>query len=309
MKIAIKSLALLLTIITSHGNVEHAHKLNIVATNSIIGNWVKEIANNNANLTILVGADTDNHTFEANPRDGVILSKADIIFENGLGLEFWLNGLYQSSNSKAIRVPLSNHIKSLLKNECHGLLPCNHGHHHHSEYDPHTWLSVDNVLIMVQTITDILAAQDPANANSYKENNSRYIDALKKLDAWIFEQIQQIPLPNRKLVTNHDSLAYFANRYGFKIIADVLGSTTTENVEPSASQFANLVKIIRKNKVPAIFGENTQTPVLVNILAKEAHLPQPKLLYIEALSKENGPAKNYIQLMQYNVDVLVESLK
>ncbi len=305
--IIIHSFFLFLSVIpiNAYGNTKTSEPpLQIVATDSIIADWIKNISNNSFHLTTLVGPDTDNHTFEPSPQDSVALSKANLIFENGLGLEFWLNGLYKSSESKASRIALSSHIKNLLKANCHGP-HCNHG----QDYDPHTWLDVTNAITMVQIITDTLINKNPQNAQTYQTLSEKYIAELKSLDDWIFQQVSQIPLNNRKLITNHNSFAYFAKRYGFTILGDILGSTTTEHVDPSAAHFKDLVKIIRKNKVPAIFGENIHNNALVNKLANETHLPQPKLLYTEALSKEDGPAKNYIELMKYNVKTLVENLK
>lgn len=309
MKILIFYITALLSITMVYGNVGNANneKLNILATNSIIGDWVKEVAGDEVKLTIIVGPDTDNHTFEPTPQDGVRLTKADIIFENGLGLEYWLNALYKASKSKAKRIVLGSQLKDLLPIDCHGHFKCSHSHH--NEYDPHIWLSLNYAITTVQNITDALVNEDPKNAEVYKKRSLRYIDELKKLNSWIIEQTALIPPSNRKLVTNHDSFRYFAREYGFTALGDILGSTTTENVDPSASQFSNLVKVILKNKVPAIFGENIQNSVLVNKLADEAKLPKPKLLYTEALSKKDGPAKNYIELMKYNVNTLVEGLR
>lgn len=309
MKYIILYLSALLTITTSYGGVEDSNvsRLQVLATNSIIGDWVREIAGDMVDLNVIVGPDTDNHTFDPTPQDGVRLVKADIIFENGLGLEYWLNALYKSSKSKAKRIALGDGLPDLLPIDCHGHFNCGHGHN--QEYDPHVWLNPNYVIRMVERITDVLVKEDPKDGDIYKNRSSQYIEKLKKLNAWIKEEVARIPEDNRKLVTNHDSFSYFAREYGFTALGDILGSTSTENVDPSASQFVKLVKVIRKNKVPAIFGENIQNSVLVNKLAREAKLPQPKLLYTEALSKADGPAKNYIELMKYNVNILVEGLK
>lgn len=306
MKIITLFSVLLLSIPVSHADIAYP-KLKVIATNSIIGDWVKEVANDHVDLTVFVGPDTDNHTFEPTPQEGVQLAKADIIIENGLGLEYWLNALYKSSESKALRVALNRDLKDLLTVNCHGHFKCSHAHDH--EYDPHTWLSPDYVITMVQSITDVLVNKDPKNADFYKSRSRKYLEKLRELDAWIIEQVALIPPANRKLITNHDSFRYFARQYGFMQLGDILGSTSTDNVDPSAAQFATLVKVIHKNKVPAIFGETIQNPVLINNLAQAAKLPRPKLLYTEALSKEEGPAKNYIELMRYNVKTLVEGLK
>lgn len=310
MKIVMAYLALWVSVVLSYGD-DVGSKLKVVATNSIIGDWVKEVAgvkgapDDRVELTVLVGPDTDNHTFEPMSQDGVSLAKADIIFENGLGLEYWLDALYKSSQSKALRVPLSRQLKGLIPVGCQGH-KCSHAHL--SEYDPHTWLNPNYVVTMVQSITDALAKADPKNAGFYNMGGLKYIQDLKALNSWIVGQVDKIPSANRKLITNHDSFRYFARQYGFISVGDVLGSTSTEGGDPSGGRFAELKKLIHENKVPAIFGENVQSPVLINNLAQEAGLPQPKLLYTEALSKKDGPAKDYIEFMKYNVKILVESL-
>lgn len=314
MKIATLYLSALLSITVSFGSIDSkTTKLQVLATNSIIGDWVKEVAEDQVDLIVMIGPDTDNHTYEPTPQDSVRLTKADIIFENGLGLEYWLNALYKSSKSRAKRIALSEGLPDLLPIDCHGHFKCRHTHH--QEYDPHTWLNPNYVIDMVQKITDALISEDPQNADFYKKKGLHYIDELKKLDSWIkiriagTKEIAGIPVANRKLITNHNSFRYFARQYGFIPLGDILGSTSTESVDPSAQQFENLVKIIHKNKVPAIFGETIQNNALINNLAQEAKLPQPTILYTEALSKKNGPAENYIELMKYNVNILVEGLK
>lgn len=299
---------MLLSIATSLGNSDNPadEKLRVVATNSIIGDWVREIASDQVELVTIVGTDTDNHTFEPTPQNGVQLTKANIIFENGLGLEYWLDALYKSANSGARRVVLSKQLTDLLPIACHGHFKCSHAH---QERDPHIWLNPVYAMTMVQAIADTLIEKDPKHEKLYRENSLKYIEELKKINAWIIEQVKLIPESNRKLITNHDSFRYFSRQYGFIPLGDILGSTSTDSIDPSASQFAKLVKVIQKNKVPAIFGENIQNSVLINKLAHEAKLPQPRLLYTEALSNASGPAKNYIEMMRYNTQILVESLK
>lgn len=284
-------------------------KLNVIATNSIIDDWISEIADKKINLTTIIGPDTDNHTFEPTPKDGVSLSKADLIFENGLGLEYWLDDLYVSSKSKAIRIPLSNSLHNLYKYNKNSTT-CTHPNCNHSQdYDPHTWLDVSNVIAMIKIITKQLVLSDPLNASYYQTHSEIYIKKLQELDSWIFHQIKLIPLQNRKLLTNHNSMRYFALRYKFELAGDMLGSSSTESVDPSGAQFVKLIAIIKKYKIKAVFGENSHNTILLDNLTAETNLPKPQILYIESLGKKNSPAENYIALMRYNVLTIVNALK
>ena len=283
--------------------------LNVVSTNSIIGDWVHQIARNKVNLSIIVGPDTDNHTFEPTPKDAIFISKADLIFENGLGLEFWLDYLFKSSKSKASRIPLSASLPNLYEYKNSG-----HAHTHasscrHHECDPHTWLSVPNAIAIIKIITQSLIYADPSNQAYYQSQSNAYIQKLQALDSWIFDQVNTIPPENRKLITNHDNFRYFALRYNFEVLGDILGSSSTENIDPSASQFVKLIKLIKAHNVKAVFAENVQNTVLVDKLASEANLPKPKVLYTEALGKKDSPASDYISLMRHNVLSIVDALK
>lgn len=277
--------------------------LAVVATNTLIADWVNEVAQDKIKLKMLVGPNSDVHSFEPSPQDVQRLSQADLIFENGLGLEYWLNALYKASDSKALRVPLSEGLQLLPYEDCGHAC-----HAHHMDNDPHVWLDVQNVILMVKKIEEALIQHDPLNEYCYHLNANNYIKKLQDLDKWILEQIQNIPADRRKLITNHNNFRYFAKRYGLTILGSVLQSGTTEDMGPSVRGFSQLVKLIRQYNVPAVFGENVQNPALIRQLAAQAHLPLPEILYTEALGPANGPAKNYIELMRYDVNTLVKGL-
>jgi len=279
--------------------------LMVVATNTLVADWVHEVAGDKIRLKTLVGPNSDVHSFEPSPQDVQRLSQADLIFENGLGLEYWLNALYKASDSKAVRISLSDGLPLLPYEDCGH--EC-HTHGHLMDNDPHVWLDVQNVILMVKRIETVLIQYDPANKVYYHSKANDYIKKLQELDEWIFAQIQSIPVNNRKLITNHNNFRYFAKRYGLTILGSVLHSATTEGTGPSARKFTQLIKLIRQYNIPAVFGENVQNPVLIRQLAKEAHLPPPEILYTEALGSTNELAKNYVELMRYDVNTLVKGL-
>ena len=277
-----------------------AQKLQVIAAQSIIADWVYQVAGDRVELSTLVKENTDTHTFEPAARDIVALAKGNILFENGLGLEFWLDDLYRSSESSAKRIVLSDKVEKI---------PVEKGQHSHGEFDPHIWLNVKNTITMVNIISQVLQDADSQNASFYKTRTDAYIKELEKLDAWIFAQVSSIEEKDRKLISGHNSLGYFAKHYGFKILGSILASSSTDQIDPSALHFAKLIRLIRKNKVPGIFSENIENTALIRQLAKETSLPKPKMLYTGALSGSDGPANTYIKLMRHNVKTIVESLK
>jgi zinc/manganese transport system substrate-binding protein len=245
-------------------------KLKVVATYSVVGDFVRNVAGDKVELTTLVGGDGDAHTFEPTPQDGVALANADLIFENGVGFENWLDKLYSSSQSKAKRIVVSNGLKLLEADDDHekGKKKAGDKHKHdHEEHDPHVWHDVQNAIKIVQVVRDALVSADAANADKYKANAAAYLQQLKELDKWVVAQVATIPEGNRKLVTNHDTFGYFAHRYGFKLVGAALASFSTEAADPSAAEFGKLVGSIKTAKVPAIFAENVHNPKLMQRLA------------------------------------------
>ncbi len=182
-----------------------------------------------------------------------------------------------------------------------------HEGHSHEAGDPHMWLDPSRVVKYVENIRDGLSQADPDGAETYKANAAAYIAQLNDLDKWITEQVNSIPAERRLLVTNHESLGYFAARYGFKVIGTVIPSLSTE-ASPSAQQMAGLVEQIKAAKAPAIFLGGAENPNLAKQIAEETGIKVVEGLYLETLT-DGGPASTYIDMMRYNVTAIVEALK
>ncbi len=275
----------------------HADKTNVIATISIIGDVVKNVAGDSVNLITLVGPDGDAHEYEPIPADSINIAKANIIFENGLNLEHWLDKLYSASGSKAKRIVVSKGVSPRIFED------------NPQETDPHAWQDVTNVILYTQNVRDALIALDSANKDKYTANAADYIAKLQSLDAWVQAQVVLIPVDKRKLVTNHDALGYFARRYGFQIIGAVIPSATTEAADPSAKQTADLLNIIKANGVHAIFSENMANPKIAQTLAKEAGVVVGPELYTDALGPVGSEGETYLKMIKYNVGVFQKYLK
>jgi ABC-type Zn uptake system ZnuABC Zn-binding protein ZnuA len=282
-------------------------QLRAVATFSILGDLVQNIGGSAVELTVLVGPDGDAHTFQPSPSDSANIASADVIFENGLEFETWLDDLYTASASRAARVVVTQGLTPLALEEAHD----EHGGTpgaEHGEFDPHAWGSVPNAILMAQNIREALITADPANADIYQANAQKYIDDLKSLDQWVTEQVTMLPAERRKLVTTHDTFGYFAHQYGFEIVGTALGSTT-DIAGPSAAGIAALVEEIRATGVPAIFAENIANPKLMEQIATEAGVKLGPPLYTDALGPLGSPGESYLQMVRYNVNSIVNALK
>ncbi len=272
-------------------------KLPVVATFSILGDVVEQVGGDAVDVTTLVGPGSDAHTFEPIPKDSILLTKTQLIFEIGLAFETWLDKFYEVSASQAPRVVVSQ-----------GLTLLSGGHEDGHEVDPHIWQDVQNVIHITQRVRDALIQAAPAQAEHYRANAARYIEALQVLDAWVVDQVHALPTSDRKLVTSHDTFGYFAKRYGFTIVGTALG-TSTDAAEPSAGAIAALVNRIAAEGVPAIFAENMHNPKLAQRLASEAGVKLPPPLYTDALGPPESAGATFINMMRYNVTTIINALQ
>lgn len=280
-----------------------AGKVRVVATTSIIGDWVRVVGGDDVEVTTLVGADGDPHEYEPVPGDSMSIAQASVVFENGLGLENWLDKLFRSAESKATRVVITKGIEvrhvAAAEGETDG----------GGDVDPHAWQSVKDAAIMVGNVRDALVLADPGHAGDYKARAGAYIDQLNELDRWVQGQINSIPAARRKLVTSHDAFGYFGERYGVDISRSALESVTTEASDPSAKQIAEVVEQIKASGAPMIFLENIQNPKLIEQIASEANVKVGPPLYSDALGQAGTAGGTYLKMVRYNVTTLVEALK
>lgn len=284
------------------GRCDSSGMLRVVATNSIVADWVRNIAGDQINLVTLVGANADVHTFEPTPSDDIILAKSDIIFEIGFGLEHWMDKLYAASASKAKRIVLTDGVVT------HPLNILRLGREHHQDSDPHVWQNVRYVMGIVKRINSALKSADLAHAAIYEANTQAYLKQLQDLDAWIIRKVTAIPRESRQLVTNHDTLGYFCERYQFKLVGAAFESVTTEAEDPSAKDMAELIFRIKTTKVRVIFAENTNNSKYITSLAQEAKVELAPPLFTDALGTKESQADTYIHMMRYNVDTIILSL-
>ncbi len=285
-----------------------AGKLDVVATFSILGDLVQNVGGDRVALHTLVGAGGDAHTFDPSPADSVALVEADLIVENGLGFEPWLDDLYSSSGSQATRAVVTGQVVPIKAEEGEEHAEEHEEHAEEGEFDPHIWSDVGNAVLVVEAIRDALAKADPANADVYKANAEQYLAQLKTLDELIVAETNKLPQERRKLVTSHDTFGYFAKRYGYEIVGTALGSVSTEAADPSAGELAGLIEQIKAAGVPAIFAENIENSDLMDRIAAEAGVALGPTLYTDALGQPGSDGDTYLKMMRYNITTIVTAL-
>jgi len=270
--------------------VAHAQPLTVVASFSIIGDFVRNVGGDRVSVTTLVGPDGDVHVYTPAPADARKIADAKLLVVNGLGLEGWLPRLVQSSGSKALIVTVTDGIAPLRIN---------------SAADPHAWQSVVNAGIYVADIRDALVAADPADAETFRANAAAYLAKLDVLDREVRGSVAQIPPARRKVISTHGAFGYFAAAYGIEFIAPLGVSTESE---ASARDIARIITQIRSEKIPAVFLENISDVRLIRRISAETGARIGGTLFSDSLSDEKGDAPTYIELVRHNIKALTSAL-
>jgi len=264
--------------------------LKIVASFSILGDFVRNVGGTSVSVTTLVGPDSDAHVYSPAPADAKKIADAKLIFINGLGFEGWLPRLVKSAGGKATVVTATS-----------GIAPLKLG----SDADPHAWQSVANAKIYVANIRDALEAADPAGAATVSANANAYLAKLDALDREVREAIARIPEARRKVISTHDAFGYFAAAYGIAFIAPQGVSTESE---PSARDIAAIITQIKTGKIPAVFLENISDPRLMRRISAETGARIGGTLVSDSLTSENGEAPTYIDMVRHNIKALTSAL-
>jgi ABC-type Zn uptake system ZnuABC Zn-binding protein ZnuA len=268
--------------------------LQILASTSILADITRNVTGETVHVASLLPVGADPHAYEASPTDVVQISESNVLIINGLEYERFIEPLLANADGKRRVIVASNGIEP-RKTEADGV------------DDPHMWLDPNLVIKYVENIRDGLIQAAPEGAQTYEANAGAYIAQLKDLDTWITAQVAQIPAERRILVTNHEALGYFAERYGFKIAGTVIPSLSSE-AATSAQGMAAVIDQIRATNAPAIFLGEVENPALAEQIAAETGAKVINDLYLESLT-DGPPAGTYIDMMKYNVSKIVEALK
>ena len=264
--------------------------LKVVASFSILGDFVKNVGGDRVAVTTLVGPDGDVHVYTPTPSDVRKITDAKLLVINGFGLEGWLPRLLQPAGGKASIVTVTS-----------GITPLRLG----SDADPHAWQSVANAEKYVANIRDALVAADPPDAEFFRQNAAAYLAKLAALDGEVRQAVGQIPQGRRKVISTHDAFGYFAARYGIEFIAPIGVST---EAEPSARDIAKIVAQVKAEHIPAVFLERIGDPRLIQRISAETGARVGGTLYSDSLSDEKGDSPTYIDMVRHNIRTLTSAL-
>lgn len=277
-------------------------KLNVATTVAPISSIVRNVGGTRIDVYGIVPDGVNSHTYEPAPSDAAILSRADLVIVNGLELEAPTIALAEANLKDGAAIYRLGESTITEDEYAYDFsFPEEDG-----KPNPHLWINVPFALRYAELTAGWLSERDPANAGYYAENLSRYADLLNALDAGIMASVQTIPEANRKLVTYHDSYAYFARHYGMTVVGAVQPSDFSE---PSARDVARLIEQIKEEDVPAVFGSEVFPSDVLEQVAVEADAS-----YVDQLRDDdppgepNAPEHTYVGMMLRNMELMIPAL-
>jgi zinc/manganese transport system substrate-binding protein len=276
-----------------------ADKPTVVATFSVLGDMVANVAGDHIDLVTIVGPNGDTELYQPTLADSRAIAGARIVFVNDLNDEFepWLEPLLKQSGFTGTKVVASRGAKTITAEEEHPIS----GKEAAPVIDQHAWLDPRNGIVYVKNIAQALERADPANAADYRARAASYVKQLQSVDAWIRTEMAAVPVSKRRIIASHDSLQYLAKACGITLIAI---NGWTNKSEPSAAELARLARQIEVERVHALFLDSITDPRAMERIAKETDAVITGTLYGDALSAPSGEAGTYIEMIRHDVATL-----
>ena len=268
---------------------EEDRSFEIVTSFSILENLVSELGGSRVSVTNLVPRNSDAHIYSPKPSDSIAISNADLVIFNGLGFEGWIFRLIKDLDKEKNYLISSDGINSLNR---------------FNQIDPHAWQSFKNIRIYIDNISGELINLMPEHEKYFVLRRDDYLKKLSELEINLNDQLRHIPIHKRIVITGHDAFGYLGREFNIQFLAP-LGLSL--DAEASAEDVADIINQIKEKKVTALFLENINNPKLLKAISLESGIPIDGVLYSDSLSKIDGPAGTYLEMMRHNVKSLIEA--
>lgn len=269
-------------------------KIKTVSTISIINDMVKNIGGDKVETHLICAIGTDPHSYIPKPSDPREISKSDIVFNNGIGLEHWIEQMIRNAGGDRPVIIVSEGITP-IRDEAGFEDP-----------DPHAWFDLENAQVYAKNIASGLIAIDPENESYYQANLERYLSELDEAHNWAKQQISEIPQVARVLITSHDAFRYFGKTYGLEVHG--LQGISTES-KPRTEDVKNIIDLIKEKNLKAVFIETTVNPALLQQITNETGAVIGGTLYSDSIGEPGSDGETFINAFKSNVSKIKNALK
>jgi len=260
--------------------------LEVVATTTQLGDIVRAIGGDAVDVHQILAPNSDPHDYEPRPGDVKAAASAAVVFESGDDLDGWMADIVEQSGAEAAVVVAGEHAVSRAADD-----------------DPHWWHDPRNVAAAIPALRDALIAADPDERADYERGARAYLAKVSALDRGIERCFAAVPEAQRKLVTDHDAFGFFARRYGIRVVGAVIPAAATQ-AQPSAGAVAELVELVRREGVRAVFPESSASPDLARTIAERTGATAEHTLYGDTLGPEGSDGATYLTMERHNADAM-----
>jgi ABC-type Zn uptake system ZnuABC Zn-binding protein ZnuA len=278
----------------------------VVATTTIAADLVRNVGGDRVHVDSLVPAGADPHGHEPRPSDAVAISEAELVVKSGGDLDEWLDDLIENAGGEATEITLLDSVEAIEGGHAQEEDEV-HADEGDEDLDPHWWQDPRNAILAVEAIRDALIEADPDGRRAYERNARAYTSELRALDDEIERCMQRVQPDKRKLVTTHDALGYFAERYDIEVIGSVIPSLSTQ-AQPSAADVDALIEQIEDEGVEAIFPEAAVSQRLERAISRESGAEVGAELWTDSLGGDESGAETYTDAMRANAGALAEGM-
>lgn len=261
----------------------------VLATTTQVADLARHVAGDRARVTGLLRPNADPHDYEPRPSDAKAVASASLVLRSGGDLDEWLGDVIDNAGGEAEVVTLIDAVRTRRGD---------------GEVDPHWWQNPLNAQRAVIRIRDALTKADPDGEAAYNRNAAGYVAEIAATDRAIRSCFAAVPAEQRKLVTNHDALGYFADRYSLEVIGAVIPALSTK-AQASAGEVQDLAAEIRRERVKVVFPESSLNAKLERVIAKESGATVGRALYADTLGPAGSPGATYLGSLRANADAMV----
>lgn len=275
-----------------------AAPLNVVVTIPVLKDLAEQAGGSHVRVVSLMTGLENEHSYSPRPSDLVAVKKARVLLQVGLGLEIWVSSLITNAGNPDLLVVTTSTGIALVRDRTGDAAPPGDDHH---AGNPHVWLDPENAKIMLRHITDAFSTVDPEHASDYRRNQAAYLHQLDQLQTELSERLRR--LPDRRIVVYHPAWPYFARRFGFQILAEIV---TQAGAEPSARHIQELITAIRKERIRVVVSEPQLNQRIPELLARETGA---RVVVLTPLPGAVAGTETYLDMLRYNVVQLAQALE
>ncbi|WP_019607198.1 MULTISPECIES: metal ABC transporter substrate-binding protein [Nocardiopsis] len=296
-KLPAASLALVLGLTacsSSAGQERDDGRLLVLTTFTVLADMARNVADGRVEVASLTRPGAEIHGYEPTPDDLVRGQDADLILENGLGLEAWFSQF--TERVQAPTAVLSDGVETI---------PISAGEYE-GQPNPHAWMSPDNAPVYVDNIRDALTELDPEGERVYAEAAEAYKDEISEVGDYLEDELAGVPDSSRALVTCEGAFSYLARDAG---LTEMYLWPVNAETQGTPRQTAAVTEFVRDNQVPAVFCESTVNDGSQRSVARETGAAMGQTLYVDSLSEEGGPVPTYLDLLRHDAEAIVAGLR